>query len=53
MIGRLLIRPAPTPVPFGRADPGAPSGVGGGEVPSLLRSFRVMCGRVVESSAAS
>ena len=28
-------------------------GVGGGDVPSLLRSLRVMCGRDWESSAAS
>jgi len=53
VIGRLLISPLPAPAPFGRADPGAPSGVGGGDVPSLLRNLRVMCGRVVESSAAS
>jgi len=30
-----------------------PAGVGGGEVPSLLRSLRVMCGRDCESSEAS
>ena len=29
------------------------NGVGGGDVPNLLRSFRVMCGRDCESSAAS
>lgn len=53
VIGRLLISPVPDPMPFVRADPGAPSGVGGGEVPILFRSLRVMCGLLVESSAAS
>jgi hypothetical protein len=34
-------------LPFACAPLGgcAPAGVGGGEVPSLLRSLRVMCGR--------
>jgi hypothetical protein len=38
VIGRLLMSPAP----FVNASPLAPSGVGGGDVPSLFRSFRVM-----------
>lgn len=49
VIGRLLTRP----IPFGSADAVLPSGVGGGEVPSLLRSFLVICDLVCESSAAS
>jgi len=41
------------PMPFVTAEPDAPRGVGGGEVPILLRSLRVMCGRDWESSVAS
>jgi len=42
-----------SPVPFGTPLGCAARGVGGGDVPSLLRSLRVMCGRDWESSAAS
>jgi len=42
VIGKLLVA---LPSPFVRAVFGPPSGVGGGDVPSLFRSFRVMCGR--------
>lgn len=42
VIGRLLMAPG---VEFGNAaDPGAPRGVGGGDVPILLRNLRVIWG---------
>ena len=40
-------------MPFGTPLGCATRGVGGGDVPSLFRSLRVMCGRDCESSAAS
>jgi hypothetical protein len=50
VIGRL---PLLNPRPFASAVFDTPSGVGGGEVPSLFRSFRVMCGRDWASSEES